>query len=73
MPMAEISKVGIFYVYLEFMDSKKKEKLRAEHGVSKDYPVNNGYFGTKSNSSDNSIRHVVSDEVQLLPYGKNTV
>ena len=30
--------------------------------VSKDYPVNNGYFGTKGDSSDNSIRHIESDD-----------
>ena len=29
--------------------------------VSKDYPVNNGYFGIQGNSSDKHIRHIKSD------------
>lgn len=28
--------------------------------VTKEYPLNNGYFGTKGSSSDNSIRHITS-------------
>lgn len=31
--------------------------------VSKDYPINaSGYFGTKGDSSDNSVRHITSED-----------
>ncbi len=31
-------------------------------GLSKDYPLSNGYFGTKGDSKDNSIRHIESSD-----------
>ena len=30
--------------------------------LSKDYPLSNGYFGTKGDSQDNSIRHIESSD-----------
>ena len=31
-------------------------------GLTKDYPLSNGYFGTKGDSKDNSIRHIESSD-----------
>ncbi len=31
-------------------------------GLSKDYPLSNGYFGVKGDSKDNSIRHIESSD-----------
>lgn len=30
--------------------------------MKKDYPIHNGYFGTKGNSKDDSVRHIKSSD-----------